>query len=250
MAIPDLCIDYRENELLSFFQPAQQETLFIKSSKYHPTILNLTVGDIIIGADVSGNPKEGALVVERKAVADFESSFLDGRYRDQRTRSLTFCQEKRTNVAYILEGDLGRLRRLQPSAVTKLITRLQFHYKIPVFFTKNTQETADLIVNWLEQWRESPESFSTRSGEITLADTIHVSKKQNAENPRTFMAACLTNCQGVSIKMAETLVEKWKSWDELLKASIDDIENMKQANGRKIGPVVANRLYTILHSTW
>jgi len=247
----DLCIDYRENDLLGFFQPVQVETIFYRSSKYHPLVMNLTVGDIVIGSDASGNPKEGALIVERKTVADFEASFLDGRYRDQRARLLTFCQERKANVAYVLVGDLEKMHRVQTKgALMKLLTRLQLHYKIPVFYTKTPQETADLAVTWLEQWRESADSFSMRTSEITLADTIHVSKKHNAENPKTFATACLVNCQGVSVKMAETLLENWKSWTEILAASVDDIANVKQGNGRKIGPVVAGRLYTILHSTW
>lgn len=244
----DFCIDYREHELLAFFQPKQAETPFIKSSKYTPIVQNLTVGDIVIGTDASGTPQKGSLVVERKAVADFEASFLDGRYRDQRTRLLTFCQESGANVAYVLEGSLDSLRRLQPAAARKLLTRLQLHYKIPIFQTKSPQDTADLVACWIEQWRESPESFGVRDSQITLADTVHVSRKQNLDNPRAFAAASLANCQGVSVKMAEEILGNFKTWGDLLAVSVEDLANFKQANGRKIGPAVAGRLHTLLHS--
>lgn len=243
-------IDYRENELLGFFQPRQQETLFIKASKYCPVVLNLSVGDIIIGTDMCGNTSEGALVIERKTVADFEASFIDGRYRDQRSRLLTFCKEKKANLAYILEGSQGNHTRLQPGALRKLLTRLQLHYKIPVFRTSDCRDTADLIVSWLEQWKESPQSFGTRNEEISLAENIHVAKKKNACDPKIFAIACLANCHGMSSKMADTVLDKCKSWEELLRASADDISNLKLENGRRIGPVVANRLHGILHSNW
>jgi ERCC4-type nuclease len=250
MSHQDICIDYRENELLSYFQPRQQETPFIKASKYCPNVQNLQVGDIIIGTDASGNPLQGSLVVERKTIQDFEASFLDGRYRDQRTRLLTFCKEKQTNVAYILEGEPGKQSRLPGNTLKKLVTRLQLHYKIPVFQTKNSEDTANLVVSWIEQWQENRQSFSLRTEEITLAENIHVSKKTNSGDPRVFMIGCLSNCQGISVKMAEQIAEKWKSWEGLLAASADDIINIKMENGRRIGPVVGERLHSILHSTW
>lgn len=250
MSRQDICIDYRENELLGYFQPRQQETPFIKSSKYCPCVQNLQVGDIIIGTDASGNPLQGSLVVERKTIQDFEASFLDGRYRDQRARLLIYCKEKQTNVAYILEGEPDKHSRLPGNTLKKLITRLQFHYKIPIFQTRNCKDTTDLLVSWIEQWKENPQSFGIRTEEITLAENIHVSKKSNSHDPKIFIIASLSNCQGISVKMAEQIAEKWTSWNELLSASVDDIINLKMENGRRIGPAVGSRLYTILHSNW
>ncbi|NDG32743.1 hypothetical protein EB118_22070 [bacterium] len=250
MSSIDLCIDYRENELLGYFQPRQQETPFIKASKYCPVIQNLQVGDIIIGTDASGHLQQGSLVIERKTIADFEASFLDGRYRDQRARLLSLCKDKQANIAYILEGEQGKHSRLQGNTLKKLITRLQLHYKIPVFYTLNSQDTSDLIVSWVEQWRDNPQSFGVRTDEITLSENIHVSKKSNNNDPRVFMIGSLINCPGISIKIAEQIAEKWKSWEALLLASVDDITNLKMENGRRIGPAVGGRLYSILHSTW
>lgn len=244
----NICIDYREKDLLALFQPAQPETPFIKSSKIVPDIKNLEVGDIIIGLDSSGIPCPNSLIVERKAVTDFESSFMDGRYRDQRSRLLAFCEQHKANVAYIIEGDLENTRKLSDSAVKKLLSRLVFHYKIPIFFTKNISGTADLIACWLEQWLESPDNFGIRSAQISLADTISTSKK--SDDPRGFTIGCLSNCSGISVKMAECLVGVFKSWAELLAADTDKIAEIKQSNGRKIGPVVAKRLWNLLHSEW
>jgi ERCC4-type nuclease len=247
MACSAICIDYREKDLLAFFQPAQAETLFIPSSKIKPDVRNLEVGDIIIGLDSSGIPCQNSLIIERKAVADFEHSFLDGRYRDQRARLLAYCEQYKANVAYIIEGDFSQLRRLSDSAVKKLQTRLVFHYKIPVFFTKNIRETADLVACWLSQWEESRESFGVRNTTIELSDSIVTTKK--VDNPRLFMVGCLVNCQGVSVKIAETLVGVYGSWDKLFAASAAEIADVQSGSGRKIGPTVAARLWNLLHTS-
>lgn len=242
-----ICIDYREKELLGLFQPIQAETPFIPSSKIKPAVQNLEVGDIIIGLDSSGVPCPNSLIIERKAVADFEHSFLDGRYRDQRSRLLAYCEQYRANVVYIIEGDFSKLRRLSDSAVKKLLTRLVFHYKIPVFFTKDIRDTADLIACWHSQWDESPDSFGVRNATIELSDSIVTTKK--VDNPHLFIIGCLTNCQGISVKIAETIVEIYGTWDKLLAASVNDIAEIRHGgNGRKIGPAVATRLWNLLHS--
>ena len=56
------------------------------------TTKQIPVGDIWIG--LSGEEiQPGGVVAERKSVRDFEASFLDGRYREQRSRLLAFCAE-------------------------------------------------------------------------------------------------------------------------------------------------------------
>lgn len=66
-----LRLDNRERDLIPLLPTA--------------TVQQLPVGDIWIGEG------PGSLVIERKAVADLESSLLDGRYREQRTRLLAHC---------------------------------------------------------------------------------------------------------------------------------------------------------------
>lgn len=223
----DLIVDYREHELIANIRSIT------------PTSKNLQVGDINIG---------NKLIIERKTIADFEASFIDGRYRDQRTRLLVHCQETGAQPLYIFEGDLTKPKRLQSSALNKLLLRLSIHYKIPIFQSKNVQHTAQLVEDWYAQWVADPQSFQVHQEEIRLADTIHVSKKTNAADPKQFLIGCLCQVSGVSVKMAETILAKYTSLALILGASQDDLANLKQSSGRKIGPAVAERIYQLLHA--
>jgi ERCC4-type nuclease len=223
----NLIIDYREHELLAS----------IKSIT--PTSKNLQVGDINIG---------NKLIIERKTIADFEASFMDGRYRDQRTRLLVYCQEIGAQALYIFEGDITKPKRLQPSALNKLLLRLSIHYKIPIFQSKNVQHTAQLIEDWYSQWLTDPNSFQVHQDEICLADTIHVSKKTNAADPKQFLIGCLCQVSGVSTKIAETILSTYPSLSKILAASQEELANLKQPSGRKIGPAVAERIYQLFNA--
>jgi len=76
------------------------------------TLLNcvtkqLPVGDIWIGT-AEEDIIENGVILERKTVADLEASILDSRYREQRSRMISYASEKKASVAYIIEGSLER----------------------------------------------------------------------------------------------------------------------------------------------
>ena len=95
-----LVLDSRERELIALMPTCPSAQLPVSTSSITVaqlpvstssiTVAQLPVGDIWIG---SPETNEYAVVVERKAVADLESSLSDGRYREQRTRLLAFCAE-------------------------------------------------------------------------------------------------------------------------------------------------------------
>ena len=107
-----MIVDTREAELIRLFTDEKVEI----------EVKQLSVGDIWIGD----------LIIERKSIRDLEASILDGRYREQRGRILSYCQENKTQPMYILEGALSSSTgRLQKKAIMKFINRLIFHYQIP-----------------------------------------------------------------------------------------------------------------------
>ena len=109
------CLDTRESELIKIFETAE--------------VKQLPVADIWIGV-IEEKMVEGGLIIERKSIRDLEASILDGRYREQRGRILSYCQENKTQPMYILEGNLGSATgRLQKKAIMKFINRLIFHYQ-------------------------------------------------------------------------------------------------------------------------
>jgi ERCC4-type nuclease len=182
----------------------------------------MAVGDIQIGT----------LLIERKTIKDLEASVLDGRYREQKTRLLTQCQEKGFSPLYILEGPFSSTTgRLQVPALMKLVARLQYKHGIPVIHTASLEETAPLIKALAEYYVEDPTNFV-----------------RTTEPLRQFMMAALAQCPGISVKMAEAIHTAFPTWTALMAADEKGIEMIVQGNGRRIGPAVAKRLFTLLHS--
>jgi ERCC4-type nuclease len=219
-----MIIDTREHDAIALLHDVPIE------------IKQLPVGDIWIGD----------LIIERKSIRDLEASILDGRYREQRGRILAYCQENKTQPLYILEGGLSsHTGRLTTAVIMKFINRLVFHYHMPVVQTGSLVETVELLKTIQEQQQEKPESLQRKTDLIKVADGLHVQKKVNAQDPRQFSIACLSQTPGVSVKMAEALVEAFGSLKGVMEASVKDIENVK-VGARKVGPVVSKRLHELL----
>ena len=228
-------LDTRESELIKLLE--------------NPTVKQLPVGDIWIGLTPEEEKvAEGGLIIERKSIKDLEASILDGRYREQRGRILSYCQENKTQPLYILEGSLSsNTGRLKKSAIMKFINRLTLHYQIPVLQTQSVQETAELIQALIEQWKEDPTSLKRTNELVKVSDGIHVQKKANANDHRQFSISCLAQCTGVSVKMAEALVDTFGSLKGVIEAPIKEIEVVKVGT-RKVGPVVSKRLSELLNN--
>lgn len=226
-------LDTRESELIKLLE--------------NSTVKQLPVGDIWIGLTPEEKVAEGALIIERKSIKDLEASILDGRYREQRGRILSYCQENKTQPIYILEGALSsNTGRLQKKAIMKFINRLTLRYQIPVLQTESVQETAELIQALIEQWKEDPTALQRTTELVKVTDGIHVQKKANAGDHKQFTISCLAQCPGVSVKMAEALVATFGSLKGVIEAPVKEIEAIKVGT-RKVGPVVSKRLSELLN---
>lgn len=208
----------------------------------HP-VAQLPIADIWIG--LSGEDvRPGCILVERKTISDFQASFLDGRYREQRTRLLSYCQQNKVKPLYILEGDLNQAQgTIGKQALLKLITRLTLRYGISILQVPDLQGTADLCCLIESQLKEDPTVFEGTT--VSYTDVISSSKRTNrSEN---LGSAMLQQCPGISAKSADALLDQYKTFADLLKASLDDLTNTKVGN-RRLGPVVATRLWNLFHS--
>jgi ERCC4-type nuclease len=227
-------IDTREGDLIRLLQVNEEH------------IKQLPVADIWIGIDQQ-HIVEGGLLIERKSMKDLEASILDGRYREQKGRLLAACHEHKVQPMYIIEGSLSSATgRLGKKALMKIIHRLIFHYHIAVMQTASLQETSELIQALVEQWKEDPTSLQRTTEIVKVTDGIHIQKKTNAADPKQFAICCLAQCPGVSVKAAEHIVDTFGTFQGVLEASQEQIEQVK-VGARKIGPVVSKRLYELLH---
>jgi ERCC4-type nuclease len=215
------------------------------------TVKSLDVGDVWIGVDAENKLVEDGLIIERKSIQDLEASILDGRYREQRGRILSYCQETKARPIYILEGPItSHSGRLEKSAILKFMNRLVLHYQIAVLRTSSVLETADTIRTLIQQWEEQDpqRSIKRKVDTVKVTDGLHVQKKANAGDHRQFAISCLAQCPGVSVKMAEVLVDTFKTLKGVIDAPQKDIENVKVGT-RRVGPAVSKRLSEILNQT-
>lgn len=207
-------------------------------------VKTLPVGDIWI--DVSGG--KGSIVAERKTAADLEASILDGRYREQRTRLLSHCQLNGLRPLYIIEGDLDRMNgRLTKKALQKHLTRLTLRYGVSVLQTESTDDTATLCRILEEQLKEDPSVFLTEEAlKVAYTDTISIHKRGNREDPAIFASSVLQQCPGISSAGADAILKQFPTLSHVWAATVKELADVLVGK-RKIGPVVATRLHSLLH---
>jgi ERCC4-type nuclease len=226
------CVDTRERELIPLLS--------------WPT-RTLPVGDIWIG--LSGEDVfTGGLVIERKTTNDLEASILDGRYREQRTRLTKYCQERGARPLYIIEGIMDRLwGKLSQDTLQKYLNRLMLRYGVPVIHTESIDATAALCRTLATQISADQTVFAAADpAAVSYSSTVKVSKQGNMD-ARNFALCTLQGCPGVSNAVAEailaacegTLAGVWAAEEAALAAIA--------VGKRKVGPVVAKRLVSLLH---
>lgn len=228
------CVDTRERELLPLLSPWPSRTL--------------PVGDIWIG--LSGDEVgPGGIVAERKTTNDLEASILDGRYREQRTRLTTYCQQRGARPLYIIEGIMDRLwGKLTQETLQKYLNRLALRYGVAVIHTDGLDSTAALCKTLASQISADSTVFvAADPAALAYSSTVTVSKRGNKEDPKNFAACALQGCPGVSSSVADAVLEAfggtltgvWGAEEAALAAT--------PVGKRKVGPVVAKRLWGLLH---
>jgi ERCC4-type nuclease len=204
------------------------------------------VGDIWIGTE-NGDPLPNSVLIERKSVADLEASIMDNRYREQRSRLMSYATEKKAHVAYIIEGELDRLgARLTKQALMKHITRLALRYHIAVFQTASIKETAELCQLIQDQWKADPTTFE-QPATMTYVETRGKTREENSDDPAVFISTVLQACRGVSSAGAKAISAVYPNLEALMKATPETLAAI-QVGKQKFGQVKATRLHTLLHS--
>jgi len=235
MSILSCVIDTRERELIPLLTQ-------------WPSRL-LPVGDIWIG--LSGEDvKAGGVVIERKTTNDLEASILDGRYREQRTRLTTYCQQRGARPLYVIEGIMDRIwGKLTQETLQKYLNRLMLRYGVAVIHTDSIDSTAALCKTLASQISAEEAVFvQADPAALAYSSTVSVSKRGNKDDPRNFVACALQGCPGISSAAADAILAACGNTltgvmgtEEVSLASVT-------VGKRKLGPVVAKRLWGLLHA--
>jgi ERCC4-type nuclease len=148
----------------------------------------------------------------------------------------------------MIEGSMDRIYgKMTEQTLQKYLNRLALRYGVAVQHTQSLDATAQACKLLSDQIAAEPTVFvATDAGSVAYASTVSISKRANKEDPAIFAATVLQCCPGVSAAVATALCSlgsftKVFEADEATLAAI-------VVGKRKVGPVVAKRLYGLLHS--
>jgi hypothetical protein len=111
------------------------------------------------------------------------------------------------------------------------------------------EATATLCKTLTSQIFAEPEVFVLADpAALSYASTVTVSKRGNKEDPKNFALCALQGCPGVSSAVAEAVLAAFGGTFTGVWAAEENTIASVAVGKRKVGPVVAKRLYVLLHN--
>ena len=240
-----LLIDAREPKSL-----VANLTVLKEKSNINVTIIqkNLTIGDYIFYDEI--NAKE-LLIIERKSLADLESSIKDGRYKEQSFR-LNETHIHNHNIIYLLEGAIINYKNAEfKSTLYSTLFSLNYYKGFSVINVLNQTESCDLLLAIASKLiRENKPGFycqpisSTNLVNSEYCTTLKPTKKSHITKDNIF-AIMLKQIPCISNVSALALVSEFKTMENLLTSLKTDnftFENIKLESGRKINKTIISAL--------
>ncbi len=178
----------------------------------------LKLGDYLIPPDT---------VVERKTVADFAVSILDGRLFDQAFR----LAEHTENPIMIVEGESFENLNLSLACIKGALITLAQTFRLPVLRTRNQEDTAWYISQLARQRERIGRNKGVRRG--YKPKKIEIQKEH-----------ILSSLPGIGAKSAKALLEEFGSVSNVMKASEKEI--MKVPG---IGKKTAEKIQSVIRDS-
>ena len=205
--------DHRENA-----SSVLSELSFLSTKDLKVNLLReqLSVGDYQISDDI---------VIERKTLADLETSIIDGRIFSQ-LQDLSAI--KRSSL--IIEGDpflLYTSKRINGKAIIGLITSIGLNYRIPIFFTRNQKQTALFLY--------------TMAKKEQISNNNHTDSKLRYQKTKMsgsqFQLFIMQSFPDVGPTLAKSILKEFKSIKNISNATIEDLKKVS-----KLGPKKAQKI--------
>lgn len=174
----------------------------------------LMVGDYIITEEVA---------IERKTIEDFLNSIMDGRLLDQALR----LKRAFSKPLMIIEGEgLYSKRDIHANAIRGALIAVALDIGIPLLFTKNEKETAELIASITKREQEEGKTPQIRGDK----------KLTSLEEMQEFVVAGLPF---INLTLARRLLKKFKTIEKIFTASEEELAEVKGI-GKKIAKEIKN----------
>ena len=237
----------------------------------------LDIGDYELYYDDSGGP---CIIIERKSLADLESSIKDGRYKEQSFR-LDKSQIPNHNIIYLIEGNIQNYRNggFRPTIYSTMLS-LNYFKGFSVINSNNKIETGEIIYNFIQKLgkeREKPAYYNNgeldkpqsktdkdnndidtdKDTDVVLEqdsksenylDTIKVQKKSFITRDN-ILELMLMQIPGISNVSSKAIAERYSNMRELLatlQTNPDDFANIRLSNGRKLNKNILNSIKDFL----
>lgn len=195
-----------------------QELKNLSNDSFEVDVLieQLTLGDYQLSNEV---------LIERKTIADLESSIIDGRIFSQ----LDSLSEKVSKPGLIIEGFINfsdNDNRINNKSLIGLITSIGLNYRIPIFFTRNQKETALFLYVIAKR-----EQFGVK----TEIKHRFSKNKMSFSDQQLFI---LESFPDIGPTLAKSLLKKFKNIKGIANASVKELQEVE-----KMGPKKAEKMH-------
>ena len=207
-------VDHRENNMV----PA-----YIKEHGAEVILKQLKVADFICSDRVG---------IEKKTCSDFLQSIINQRI----FRQMAEISDSFEKPLLLLEGNPDFLfleRQIHPNTVRGVLTSIAIDYKVPIIWTANSKETAEMVY-WIAKREQDHEKRGIQIRAKTRTETL--------EDQQEFIVAGLPSVSNV---LSKRLLEHF--------GSVKKIFNAKQNKLMKvegIGEEKAKRIWELLNSKY
>lgn len=205
-------------------------------------------------ADIVFRDDEAEVFVERKTWNDLWSSIQDGRFREQRSRLMEWKEEATNRVAaYLIEGSEEKIPEDALETSRGALYRLMMGYHIPVFFTKDPEDTARWV-RWIFDKKELRTLLRTSDTTEQRMESVQQRlQKKSIENPKNMLVAFLRSISGVSYPLAQAIAEPFDSLSGFVSRK-DELAAMlphmtyltPSKKHKKIGPKLTEKILALL----
>ncbi|HNW05803.1 MAG TPA: ERCC4 domain-containing protein [archaeon] len=160
------------------------------------------------------------VLIERKTIADLESSIIDGRIFSQ----LDNLSSKVNKPGLIIEGVINFSEsntRINNKSLIGLITAIGLNYRVPIFFTRNQKETALFLYVIAKR-----EQFGVK----TEIKHRFSKSRMSFSDQQLFI---LESFPDIGPTLAKALLKKFKNIRNIANATVKELQEVEQMGPKK-----------------
>lgn len=273
-----ICLAAGENRLLEQLIALRDQIIKKPNHQFQIEVTGLHTGDLLIGrCDTSTQENEWVqnnfiskkitnfqplLLIERKTINDFASSFRSNHYHSQKSRMMTYREQTHCPCALIVEEfyptkkKQNRVGTIPIATLEQCFTSIRVRDKFLVEHVDNVTDHARFIIRTLKTMEKYKLYKNNWANEQSIQDNLHkdfqsslkVRKKENL-TPELCYKIQLSSIPGVSLNMAEKLTQVYPNLMTLMTALQEGGEKtlIEVSLGKmKFGKVKSKRVYEYL----